>query len=53
MSFKKKYHNPVEKTIIITPDIDVINDVFKPLIKIYGEILLISEIELKAASIPI
>ena len=49
----KKYHNPVETSIIIPPVIDVINDVFKPFIKICGEILLISETELKALSIPI
>jgi hypothetical protein len=50
--FIKKYHNTVEISIIIPPVNDVINDVFKPLIKICGEILLISGTALNAALTP-
>jgi len=51
--FIKKYHSAVEISIIIPPENDVINDVFKPLIKICGEILLISGTALNAALTPI
>ena len=50
--FIKKYHSAVEISIIIPPVNDVINDVFKPLIKICGEILLISGTALNAALTP-
>ena len=50
--FIKKYHNAVEISIIIPPVNDVINDVFKPLIKICGEILLIFATALDAELIP-
>ena len=47
----KKHYHSVETSIIIPSVIDVINDVFKPFIKICGEILLISEAELKAVCV--
>ena len=47
----KKHYNSVETSIIIPSVIDVINDVFKPFIKICGEILLISETELNAVCV--
>jgi hypothetical protein len=43
----------VERSIIIPPVKDVIKDIFKPLIRICGEILLISGTALNAELIPI